>query len=120
MDSPRTRLQAALQQADPGQAVYQLARALRDEGMTQIEMYRLFGEVLGTLQDDADETLHDAMVDTMDLIVGYCSPWKGLYPTRLEEAFSKVPLRTVPAPQPRARTEGESGDGAPARLPPVS
>ena len=83
MDSPRARLEVALQQAEPGRAVCELAHALRDEGTSQLEMYRLFDEFRAIHESDADETLYDAILDTMDYISGWCSPGSRLYDTEL-------------------------------------
>ena len=79
MDTPRTRLEVALQEVEPSGAVYKLACALRDEGMTQPELYQLFDEFRAIHENDADETLCDALLDTMDYISGWCSKGRGLY-----------------------------------------
>jgi len=83
MDSTRARLKIALNHAQPSRAVYELARALRDEGMSQIELYRLFDDFRAAHESDADETLYDAILDTMDFISGWCSPSSQLYDTQL-------------------------------------
>src|SRR4051812_7491256 len=79
MDSPSARLETALRGKEPSRAAYELARALRDEGMTQADLYRLFDEFRSTHQSDADETVYDAVLDTMDFIVGWCGAGSGLY-----------------------------------------
>ncbi len=46
-------------------------------------MYRLFDEFRATHEHDTDETLYDAILDTMDFISGWCSPGSRLYETEL-------------------------------------
>jgi hypothetical protein len=58
----------ALNASDPSRRAYELARALRDEGMDQVAMYRLFSEQQDALS--GDDPRYDAVVDTMDLIWG--------------------------------------------------
>ena len=62
------RLQAALGQANPAQAVLALAHALKAEGMGQAAMYRVFQQQLERL--GGNDTGCDALADTMDLIWG--------------------------------------------------
>lgn len=62
-----------------------LAQALRDEGMSQLELYRLFDEFRANHESDADEILYDAVLDTMDCISGWCSPSSRLYDTELPQ-----------------------------------
>ncbi|WP_217699010.1 hypothetical protein [Prosthecobacter debontii] len=83
MNSPRARLENALQDSEPSRAVHALAIALRDEGMSQIEMHQLFDEFRAKHANDTDETYYDAVLDSMDFIVGWCSPSFRLYPTEL-------------------------------------
>jgi len=83
MHSSRARLETALREPEPSRAVHELARILRDEGMSQLEMYRLFDEFRAIHESDSDETLCDAILDTMDFISGWCSPHSRLYDTEL-------------------------------------
>jgi hypothetical protein len=86
--SHRDRLEAALQNADPIRAVGSLARVLRDEGMPQEHLYRLYSERF--VITDPDHVQYDALQESLDLIAG--GPWaKGgdLYPGReYEPPFS--------------------------------
>ena len=66
--TPAQRLQAALQTEHPAQAVAALARTLRDEGMGQIALYRLY--LAEHARSDLAEPQLDALADTMDLIWG--------------------------------------------------
>ena len=70
--TPSQRLQAALQSDSPAQAVLALARMLRDEGMPQVALYRLYLDALQRHNEKAsdNDTLYDALGDTMDLIWG--------------------------------------------------
>jgi hypothetical protein len=71
VDSASERLAKALDADDPAAAVHELACALRDEGMAQLAMYRLFAAEQARLS--GDDPRYDAVVDTMDLIGG--GPW---------------------------------------------
>jgi hypothetical protein len=80
MDSPRARLENALRDSEPTRAVFALARTLRDEGMRQLDMYRLFDGFRAIHESDTDQTLYDAILDTHH---GWCSPGSRLYDTEL-------------------------------------
>ena len=81
--SPTERLEAALREPQPAHAVTALAEALKNEGMTQLEMYRLYDQYRAKHQSDTDETIYDAILDAMDHIVGWCSPGSRLFDTQL-------------------------------------
>ena len=66
--TPSHRLQAALQSQPPARAVAALAHALRDEGMTQVALYRLY--LAAHVRSDLAEPQCDALADAMDLIWG--------------------------------------------------
>lgn len=81
--SPRARLEKALREPEPSRAVLGLARTFRDESMSQLEMYRLFDEFRALHEGDADLARYDAILDTMDCIVGWCAAGSRLYDTDL-------------------------------------
>lgn len=83
MNTPLTRLENALREADPDRAAFTLARCFRDEGMSQLELYRLYDSFRALHENDKDERLYDAILDTMDCISGWCSPGNRLYETDL-------------------------------------
>ena len=68
---PARRLQAALRPGQPAPtvaALEKLAHALRDEGMSQVALYRLYqGEHACS---DLDEPRLEALAETLDLIWG--------------------------------------------------
>ena len=66
--TPAQRLQAALQSSSPAQAVAALARTLRDEGLGQVALYRLY--LAEHARRDLDPICLDALADAMDLIWG--------------------------------------------------
>jgi hypothetical protein len=85
VDSAGQRLAKALEAADPTAAVQALARTLRDEGMAQLAMYRLFATEQRRLS--GSDPRYDAVVDTMDLIGG--GPWakgRALFNSELTDA----------------------------------
>lgn len=51
---------------DPGKSVYQLAIALRNEGLPQVALYRVFSDQFTQLADE--DPRYDALADTMDEI----------------------------------------------------
>lgn len=83
MTTSHARLESVLREPDPAHAVFALARSFRDEGMTQLELYRLFDSFRALHENDKDERLYDAILDTMDSILGWCSPSNRLYETDL-------------------------------------
>jgi hypothetical protein len=74
----QARLLAALAGSHPAGAAYNCAVQFREEGLKQLEMYRVFDGVREQLQDG--DPRYDALLDTMDYIVGYCSPQAKLFP----------------------------------------
>jgi len=76
---PMDRLEAALAMT-PQEALPELARELRDGGMSQADLLALFDAARERHECDADETKYDAILDTMDLIVGWCASSRSLYP----------------------------------------
>jgi hypothetical protein len=86
MKSPEhiQRFENALASASPGEELPRLAVALRDEGVSQIELYDLFAHF--QIATPGDDPKYDAIVDTMELIYG--GPWAkghGLFATELTE-----------------------------------
>jgi hypothetical protein len=75
----KDRMEAALRGNQPSDALAILARALKAEGMSQRAMYELFDEYRAKHEDDADETRHEAILDNMDTICGYCYPHQRLF-----------------------------------------
>jgi hypothetical protein len=62
------RFLEAHQAPNPTSALHALALALKAEGMTQVDMYRLFSE--HQQKTDAGDPRYDAIVDNMDRIWG--------------------------------------------------
>jgi hypothetical protein len=61
-------------------ALLELARELQDGGMSRAELLALFDAARERHSRDADATRYDAILDAMDLIVGWCAPSRDLYP----------------------------------------
>jgi hypothetical protein len=74
-DKPRQehieRFEEAFSSDNPYAELHRLAVSLRDEGVTQIEVYRLFSHFQTAAS--GDDPKYEAIVDTMDLICG--GPW---------------------------------------------
>lgn len=85
MNTPQTRLENVLREADPARAVLALARCFRDEGMSQLELYRLYDAFRALHENDQDERLYDAILNAMDCICGWCSPGNRFYETNLSD-----------------------------------
>jgi hypothetical protein len=77
-------MESALRESQPGDALATLARAMKSEGMSQLEIYRFFDDYRARHQSDADETRYDAILDAMDFIAGWCSPSGRLFDTELQ------------------------------------
>jgi hypothetical protein len=73
------RIETALAGASPPSALYELAKVLNDEGMSQQEMYRWFDKAREQHEHDPDQTKYDAILDAMDYIAGWCGPSARLF-----------------------------------------
>jgi hypothetical protein len=70
--SPKNRIENALRERSPAKALAALARAFKAEGMSQREMHDLFEQFLAEHENDREDTLYDAILDTMGMISGGC------------------------------------------------
>lgn len=77
--SPSDRIASALDDMMPAQAVLSVARQLRDQGVPQAELLAYFDSFRARHALDVDETRYNAILDTTDFIVGWCSPSRRLY-----------------------------------------
>jgi len=67
--------------ADPSAAnLLSLARTFKSEGQTQQEITVLFDVFRAAHERDADENTYDNILDTMDMITGWCTPNRALFP----------------------------------------
>ncbi len=82
----KERMEAALQASSPATALAELAQTLKSEGMSQRAMYQLFDEYRARHESDADPASYDAVLDTMDIISGWCSGSARLFDTSLSES----------------------------------
>jgi hypothetical protein len=62
------KFEEAMRAANPEKSLYHLAVSLRDEGMSQTDLYALFQKF--QVQTSGEDPRYDAIVDTMDLIYG--------------------------------------------------
>ena len=76
-DNITNRLLSALSADDPMASVHQFALALKAEGLSQVEMYRLFSRLHQGFREDDPRA--DALANTMDLIWGWCSKEHALF-----------------------------------------
>ena len=67
-DTLRERLEEALGDSDPIAAARRLATRLRDEGLSQPELYRLYVERFSVA--DAGDLKYDALQESLDIIAG--------------------------------------------------
>ena len=82
------RFEQAFGSSNPEKELYKLAVSLRDEGISQIELYMLFEHF--QITEPAEHPAYDAIGDTMEVIYG--GPWakgRGLFPTALSEDIIK-------------------------------
>ena len=78
------RIEDALWAQSPTDALSALAKALKSEGMTQAEMYRLFDTLRAAHAADEVGTNYDAILNTMDIVSGWCRPEARLFETELQ------------------------------------
>lgn len=64
---------------DPVSAIHALAKTFKAEGMPEWMMYDVFDRQRAAHERDADEAVYNAILDTMDRIVGWCSPHARLF-----------------------------------------
>ena len=81
-DPNRIRMEAAIGNASPFEALHALAKSFKAEGMSQRAMYDLFASYHSS-PHDCDELKSDALADVMDFICGWCTPDKRLFQTEL-------------------------------------
>jgi len=81
---PDEMIATALRQPDATAAVHRVAEQLRDAGLAQETLYTLFDVHRAQHAADEDESIHDAILDVLDRIVGYCNPSMKLYSTYLK------------------------------------
>lgn len=79
-----TRLEAALDSANPAAALRVVAQAFRDEGLAQAPMYRLFDEYRLQAEEAGDDDVCDWLDEVLDAIAGWAEPERRLFPTELE------------------------------------
>lgn len=73
-----SRIDWALGSSRPEESLVALIRDLEKEGLDQSEIYALFEEQL-LRHRDTNEAFYDVLADTMDRIVGWCSPGQRLF-----------------------------------------
>src|SRR5271170_6041420 len=77
------RFEEAMRSAAPAVVLFQLAASLRDEGVSQADLFVLFQKY--QTETSGDDPRYDAIVDTMDLI--WSGPWargNALFPSELQ------------------------------------
>lgn len=52
---------------------------------SSVELYRLYDAARAKHREDPDEVIYDAIVDTMDFIVGWCQPRLRLFASALRD-----------------------------------
>ena len=78
------RFEKARSSANPEQELYHLAVSLRDEGVSQVDLYLLFERFCQL--NHRERPKPDAILDTMDMIYGgRCARGRALYHRELEE-----------------------------------
>eukprot|EP01043_Picozoa_sp_COSAG02_P039162 COSAG02_NODE_3072_length_7424_cov_3.895427_4_plen_233_part_00 len=86
------RIDVACGGPHPGEALYALARELRDEGLDQRVLYDLFDSHRAQRADDDEEQAFDGLCDTMDFICGWHS--EGHPKTLFSDALPQAQSRT--------------------------
>jgi hypothetical protein len=83
-ESSITRIEKALGLASPGDALMAVARSLKSEGVSQADMYRLFESLLARYSDPSSLAKRDSILETMDVISGWCRPELRLFDSELQ------------------------------------
>jgi hypothetical protein len=78
-----TRIENALEQSVPRDALAALLKTLKSEGVSQAEMYSQFDSLRAKYDDPATSAQYDAILDTMDIISGWCRPELRLFESEL-------------------------------------
>jgi hypothetical protein len=73
------RMESAIRQESPAAALAELARLLKSQGMTQLEMYRLFDDFRDRHELNTGVLVQEAILETMDIISGWCPPGSQLF-----------------------------------------
>ena len=74
------RLVSACASADPATSLVRLVETLRSEGVDQKRVRALLDRARLRHEDDAEDTVHMVIVDTLDRVLGYCAPPLRLFP----------------------------------------
>ena len=64
-------IERALSEADSQTALLDVARAWKDQGFSQPQIYAVFEQAAAQHAADSDEQKYDMLLDVMDRIVGY-------------------------------------------------
>jgi len=75
----RENIISALSEEKEGGNPLDLAKAFKENGMSQKEMITLFDSLREEYQSGADETRLNIILDTMDYITGWCASDKRLF-----------------------------------------
>lgn len=78
MSFHHTLIEAALESDDPAGQLRELALRLKQNGVSQRAIYDLFDAFRARLAD-GQHTGCDAILDTMDLIVGWCGSDQAIF-----------------------------------------
>jgi hypothetical protein len=91
---PRQTLQeqfeAIRETANPEEGLYAIAQSLRDIGLSQLELYRIFMELYHRHNDDEDSAFFDSVCDVLDCIWGNCHETSALYGQSLTEEMVRI------------------------------
>ena len=77
---------------DPSSALRATARAFRDAGVLQAELYAMLDLLRAAHDGDPDETIYDAVLETMDLAAGWGPRGEALY-DRVDDVRAARPPR---------------------------
>ncbi|MDB6109152.1 MAG: glyoxalase/Bleomycin resistance/Dioxygenase superfamily protein [Pedosphaera sp.] len=82
----RDRFESALRESSPDSALNKLAHELKREGMSQLDVYRLYDEFRAKLEHE-DSPRYDAILDNMDSIVGWGRRANWLFDQKLDRTL---------------------------------
>jgi len=74
-----SRFEGALQNKDINNALLELAKELKNEGVSKTMLLKVFDDYREKYSDNSESSEYNAILDVMDFISGYSSPHMKLY-----------------------------------------
>ena len=73
------QIQRELANIEKGQNLSAFVREMKKQGIEKQEIYLAFDFLRSKHESDEDETQYDAILDTLDLMTGWCTPEHAIF-----------------------------------------